>query len=247
MTRERFPLPTQERLQELFAYEPETGVVTAKVAKSHRGGYEVGDAVGYHDAFGYLKVTIDHRLYALHRVIWKLVTGEEPPAYLDHANRKKDDNRWANLRAADAVLNNANKGPSSTNFIGAKGVHVDRYSGRWHAAITVRGEHSELGVFDTREAAIEAYNSAAEAAFGEFACAETGPCRHFETVLTLCDDQLLDAFATAVRRLWSYQMKPSTPENVKADLLDIGLDISTELARIDPQRFGHMRTREHRS
>lgn len=243
MTKERFPLPSQERLHELFDYNAETGDLIAKTKRTGRGGWEPGDVVGYEDAYGYLKTTVDGRPLMLHRVIWKWVTGQEPPSHLDHVNRVKRDNRWANLREADARLNSANKPPSVVNFSGAKGVSISRYTGEWSASITIRGEARRLGKFVSREEAIEAYNAAARAEYGEFACLETGENKILVDVLVLCDDQLLDAFANATRRLWSYQLDKDVPEAVKAVLNDIGLDLSTELARIDPERFGQMRKR----
>lgn len=243
---ERRPLPTAERLRELFAYDPETGIVSAKTytaPKTKRKAVNIGDQVGYYDAFGYLKVTVDGKLYVLHRVIWKLVTGKEPPAYLDHANRVRDDNRWSNLREADAALNGANTGINRLNVSGAKGVSINRLNGKWLAQIHVRGVHRVLGNFDSREAAIAAYADAAKEAYGDFANTETGPQRVYLDVLTLVDEQLLASVAGAARKLFAAKLDPTLSDEAKAKLEAIGLDLSTELARIDPKNYGSMRKR----
>ena len=57
---------TMELLREIFDYDPETGVVTRKIA---RGNRKANASVGHYRG-GYLRVKIGKRLYELHRVIW---------------------------------------------------------------------------------------------------------------------------------------------------------------------------------
>lgn len=240
----RFELPQQERLSALFDYDPETGVVTAKTDRpSRRGAYKQGDRIGYLDAFGYLKVTVDGKPYALHRVIWKLMTGDEPPAHLDHINCVRHDNRWPNLRKADKSTNAANARISRANTSGVKGVRLASATGRWNASVTRNGVARHLGSFTSRDEAAEAYRKGAEDAFGEFARTGEGPQRVVFDVVELADDEFMASVVAAVRRLWSYKLTPGVPADVVQVLDDIGLDLSTQLARVSPARFGNMRVR----
>ena len=94
---------------------------------------------------------------------------------IDHEDGNGLNCQRANLRPASAELNaaNARKGgnyagrPASSQY---KGVYWNRTRSKWHAQITVQGRRRFLGYFaDERDAAL-AYDAAAYAAWGEFAC-----------------------------------------------------------------------------
>lgn len=147
-------LPTIERVRELLSYNPETGIVSWKVA---RGG-RVGDPAGtnYH---GYTKIFIDGRRYYAHRVAWLLHYGEWPKADIDHINGRRSDNRIANLRDVPRSINMQNQRSASAScksgFLGV----VSRGNG-WIAQISLGGKTRKLGTFDTPEAAHSEYLSA---------------------------------------------------------------------------------------
>lgn len=94
------PLPSLEELQERFNYDPETGQLTWKKPPGFRA--KPGDPAGYLTTKGYLRVKLGESHYRVHRLIWKLSHGEDPPAGMDidHINRDRTDNRLANLRLA---------------------------------------------------------------------------------------------------------------------------------------------------
>ena len=69
------PLPSAQRLNELFVYSPETGKLTYKVK---RGRFQVGTLAGTVLKNGYRQVVIDRSNYYASRLIWKLQTGEDP-------------------------------------------------------------------------------------------------------------------------------------------------------------------------
>ena len=46
-----------------------------------------------------------------HRLIWKVVTGQEPKGYIDHINGVRDDNRFENLRDVSPQGNALNSVP----------------------------------------------------------------------------------------------------------------------------------------
>jgi len=108
--------------------------------------------------------------YLEHRIIWKLVTGNDPVAEIDHANGVGDDNRWSNLREASRTQNAHNLKTPSTNTSGFKGVHWHAGARRWRATIKCEGTTPiHLGYFDDPEMAHAAYCSAADKFHGKFA------------------------------------------------------------------------------
>jgi len=155
------PLPTQERLQARFTYSPVTGQLF------HLKGRFKGQPAGYKALNGYLMVGGEH-LYA-HRVIWKLVTGEDPVGLeVDHIDGDRTNNAWHNLRLATSANNGHNRGRQSNNKSGFKGVSL-HVQGRWVARIKANGTHQHIGLYDTPEEAHAAYLAAAERLHGEFA------------------------------------------------------------------------------
>lgn len=148
---------TQERLKELFHYDPDTGHLTWL---SHRGRMAAGSRAGRDHHTGYREVRVDGVLYREHRIIWLLVTGSDPANECDHLNRKRGDNRWDNLRAADRAQNMQNRGLSPINTSGLSGASFHKARGKWRATICTRGKTRHLGHFDTAEDAHRAYVAA---------------------------------------------------------------------------------------
>lgn len=147
---------TAEQARSLFAYDPESGVVTRKRRTSSRApaGAEVGSP-----SKGYLNVCVAGRIYQLHRVIWLIVTGAWPCQEIDHADGDKKNNRWANLRDVTRTVNNQNRRrPYKNNTLGLQG--VSPYRGRFSAEIQVDGQRIRLGHFGSKEAAHSAYVAA---------------------------------------------------------------------------------------
>lgn len=88
---------TAERLRELLHYDPETGVMTRRVALSNRT--KVGDEIGrVNPSDGYRYACVDGKSHAVHRLVWLYVTGNWPEHQVNHDNDVRDDNRWTNLR-----------------------------------------------------------------------------------------------------------------------------------------------------
>lgn len=162
------PLPSQIVLQELFHYEPSTGALTWRRWKG--GTAHAGTTAGTPTPTGYIRVNCCGKLHMAHRLIWKLVTGDEPPEEIDHIDCDGSNNRWNNLRAADRADNAHNTRKPVTNTSGFKGVHWDTSTNRWCAQIKARSESPiYLGTFDTPEAAHAAYCRAAVLLHGQFA------------------------------------------------------------------------------
>ena len=158
---------SRTELFRLLRYEPDTGFFFWRVYRS-RGAY-AGDKAGTISAHGYVIINIRKKLYRAHRLAWFYVNGRWPDADLDHINGVRTDNRWANLRQATRSQNNGNSVAKSTNTSGYKGVYFRKDRDRWSASISLGNKTKNLGVFDTAEAARDAYALAARKHFGEFA------------------------------------------------------------------------------
>lgn len=115
---ERNPAPTRQYLMAVFSYDPATGAITK------RRGRGAGRRAEVKNHGGYLCVWHQHKCYRAHRLGWWFVTGEEPPASIDHINGDQTDNRFENLRAADAAIQRQNthkpRSDSATGFLGVE-------------------------------------------------------------------------------------------------------------------------------
>lgn len=167
-------LPDQIVLQKLLRYNPDTGVLlwnhrsvedfVPTVARTREWQQKwwnrrfADTVVGSLSTEGYLCARIMGNTYKVHRLIWKLVHGEDPD-FVDHVNGNRADNRLCNLRSVPRSENAKNL----TSRGGDLGVSLR--NGRWRARITDSGKLVQLGTFDTREEAIAA-RRAAEVALG---------------------------------------------------------------------------------
>lgn len=157
-------LPSVEYLRACFDYDPATGILrwkrrprkhfaSAKAWKAWNTKYD-GNIAGRINDEGYFTIYIMHRPYKGHRIIWKLMTGKEPPETMDHKNRDRSDNRWRNLKQSTHVAQALNRKVPLNNTSGFIGVW--RNGGRWRARI----RRTNLGYFDTPEEAGLAYKKA---------------------------------------------------------------------------------------
>lgn len=166
------PLPSTEYLRQCFFYSGKNGgLVWRNRPREHsttdRGWRSFNtqfagwltNCVAPH---GYVTMTINRRSYLAARVIWKMVTGEDPVDQIDHKNLDRTDNSWKNLRPATDVQNARNKGLRKDNTSGHQG--VVRVGNRW--GVTLKNHW--IGLFETFEEAVAAREAAAREAFGEF-------------------------------------------------------------------------------
>lgn len=170
-------LLTQERVRELFDYNPETGIVTRKTDAG--GGTRVGDIVGTSkNSWGHLRVSIDGKRYFLHRVVWLWVYGYMPEGLIDHINRKGWDNRIVNLREESDLCNARNASLRPDNKTGIKGVHFHNKTAKWLARVAINGEEKYLGVFSDFTEAV-ATRLAVEQCVGWIGCEEHTPAYQY--------------------------------------------------------------------
>lgn len=154
-------LPSQERLRELFVYDPISGLLSRRLPRVA--------GLGCVNNQGYLRVKIGRQVYFAHRLIWKMVTGQEPPPMLDHIDGDPLNNRISNLRAADHGGNQQNKGVPRNNTSGHKGVSWSKSHKSWQASIMSDGESRWLGRYKNIHDALKVVTEARGRLHGEFA------------------------------------------------------------------------------
>jgi hypothetical protein len=178
-------LPSQDELRTLLRYEPETGKLFWRERQAHQmkgidptrrewaarqfnSRYAGKEAFTSSDKLGYRHGKINWLNYQAHRVIWKLVHGEDPQV-IDHINRDPSDNRIVNLRNCTIAENSRNY--SKTNKAsGYRGVCWVKRDKAWAARISNgRGGKVSLGNFKNEVDAARAYDAAARSLHGEFA------------------------------------------------------------------------------
>jgi hypothetical protein len=154
---------SSEVLRELFSYNPETGELLWRPRPGSTWGINswnakypgkrAGTLVN-----GYWMVGLPEAgIFLAHRVIWKMVYGSDPQAFLDHINGDRSDNRLANLREATRSDNAQNKPTQRNNTSGFSGVHWVRRCKKWQSRIGIGGKKVVLGLFTSPEEAYQAY------------------------------------------------------------------------------------------
>lgn len=161
-------LPSIEVLLDAFNYNPESGRLTWKI-KSARQIVFGSFADSSINTAGYRRTGIGRDRFLTHRLIWKMMTGDDPVEFIDHIDQNKSNNTWANLRLATKAQNLCNHGPNKNNKTGLfKGVSFKKRNNRYLAQIQVNGVKKHLGYFLTPELARDAYIEAAKVLQGEF-------------------------------------------------------------------------------
>lgn len=167
-------LPSQELLLRLLRYEPETGklfwrrrelsdfqdrachparVTHAKWNRRHANKEAFTAEEGIKGGTKRYRVGICLSVrYKAHRIIWRMVTGENPDM-IDHIDGNSLNNRIENLRSVSHEINTRNQKLRSTNTTGVNGVIKHRTS--WHARVRVADRTLHLGAFATLEEAAE--------------------------------------------------------------------------------------------
>ena len=159
-------LPSKEILSTLLKYDPETGKLfwlarsgSERVEYMWNVAHAGKEAFTYKSPDGYLHGRICDIGARAHRVIWKMVHGDEP-AEIDHINGKRDDNTLSNLRRVTATENRRNSCVRHDNVTGTPGVYWEENHNKWRARIRVNGKQLHLGRFDEKAKAIEARKKA---------------------------------------------------------------------------------------
>ncbi len=146
-------LPEQKDLLKAFEYNSETGKIFKKLKdktistgckryRLDRNGEPWMHVISYNGV-----------QYASHRIIWRMVTGEDPaPLTIDHIDRNPFNNKWENLRLADAFVQSNNREWKATK--GHKGITFHKATQKWQVRIRKENKRIYLGVYKTKEEAI---------------------------------------------------------------------------------------------
>jgi HNH endonuclease len=159
---------------QLFIYNPRTGILRWKVSRSNRikAGEVAGTVKENHAgkpySRKYLQVNVDYRLLYVHRLIYQMVTGCAVPKgkQIDHKNGDGTDNRWLNLRVASRSQNMGNRDRNRTRKRNLpKGI-------QWHERdqlYVARFGDRNIKYSKSLKTAVAARRAAALAYYGEFA------------------------------------------------------------------------------
>lgn len=147
----------QRLVRKLFRYE--NGNLFWQVRTNSRIDFE--NPVGTPHTNGYLKTKIFKQDFYIHRLVYLFHKGLMPD-FVDHVNRKRDDNRIENLRECSHSNNHGNR-----EHLG--GIKFNEKHGNWKARITKNKVHFWIGTFATKAEAVEAYNKTSKKLFGAFA------------------------------------------------------------------------------
>jgi hypothetical protein len=162
----RLELPTQEVLQQVLDYNPETGKLFWKprdlslfkdngryLASSQMNTFNINfagkEALTAKHQDGYYYGNLFRRSVLAHRVIWKFVTGEDAE-YIDHIDGNRINNIFSNLRSVSMTANMQNKCIYKTNTSGHVGVYLK--NSKWIAQLGKK----HVGSYLTKEEAISA-------------------------------------------------------------------------------------------
>ena len=151
---------TKEVVEQLLAYDPETGEFRWKVS---RGTASAGRRAGCNNGRGYTHIRLLRKNRYAHRLAFLLMTGRLPLEQIDHKDGDRANNRWENLRVVTATENQQNrKQAQRNNASGFLGVTACTNSKKnpWAARIIVGYKKLHLGVFLTPEEAHAAYLAA---------------------------------------------------------------------------------------
>lgn len=145
-------LPSVEELECKFDYDSNTGDLI------HR---KTGKIAGTRTSAGYIQIYIQGHYYRAHRLVWRLLTGEDPgETTIDHIFGDRSDNRIEHLRLATQSEQNKNK-PTT------RGYRWDERRHRFIAFISINGRYTHLGCYREEEDAREAHLEARLEHYGE--------------------------------------------------------------------------------
>jgi hypothetical protein len=147
---------TQERLKELFYYDPGMGLFIRRISR-HK--HLKGEVAGSFLKNGRIEIGISGSVYYAHRLAWLYVYGAWPKNLIDHIDGNPANNRISNLRDVTHSENSQNQiKAKANNKTGFLGVYI--HGGKYRAVIRVSGKDKYLGCFDTPKEAHEVYKIA---------------------------------------------------------------------------------------
>ena len=101
--------------------------------------------------------------------VGRLLLDAQKGEIVDHINHNPLDNRRCNIRICTHRENNQNRRSQQTTRKRYRGIFWRAHRGKWDVQIVVNGRRCFFGGYVNEEDAARAYDTAAFAAFGEFA------------------------------------------------------------------------------
>ncbi len=112
----------------------------------------IGEKAGHINKKGYHQITINKKIYPLHRIIFFMFHGYFPDC-VDHIDNDKNNNKIENLRAATLTQNQYNKPISPKNTSGYKNVCLDKKTNKWFVRMRLNGKDQNFGSYFNKEIA----------------------------------------------------------------------------------------------
>ena len=139
-----------DALKEVFAYDPETGILSWRKPWGKR---PLGARAGTQRPDGYWVVNYKSEMFFVHRVAYAIHHGDITLGHIDHINGDRQDNRLENLREVTRSENQFNKAMCSNNTSGFRGVNWHKNSKSWVVRVCTKGKTKILGYFKDLELA----------------------------------------------------------------------------------------------
>lgn len=195
------PLPGQDELRRLLRYDPGTGKLfwlarsPSPVNNAWNAKHAGHEAFTATDPSGYRHGKVNGKVYQAHRIIWKIVHGNDPVA-IDHRNGNPSDNSLDNLRECTVAENSRNyskqRAGQSSSYRGVCWVKRDQ---KWAATISNgQGGKRSLGNYENEEDAARAYDAAAIEMHGEFATLNFPTARIRSALATTAGEAILRSY-----------------------------------------------------
>ena len=154
----------QQTLNELFEYR--NGNLYRKISTNSR--LKIGDKVGTIAKNGYVRTSINGKLYLVHRLIFLMEYGYLPND-IDHIDRNPSNNNIENLRPATRTQNQYNSTRKRTKN-NLKNVYWVPRLNKWVVRLNINGKPRHIGVFNDLDFADFVAQEARAKYHKEFAC-----------------------------------------------------------------------------
>lgn len=177
MTRYRKELPSLDYLEECFSLNKEGELIWKDRPSYHFSTNRqkacadrlTGSKAGSLQSNGYMAVSLNNKLYMVHRIVFKMFHDTEPGDVLDHIDQDKTNNHPINLREVNRQVNKS-RSTKVYNKNGYRGVYKRKDRSKYECRITnttrkdLRRDIS-VGYYDSAEEAAQAYNLAIDLLF----------------------------------------------------------------------------------
>jgi hypothetical protein len=142
----------EKDIRKALSYNPVTGIFTWLVVPN--GRIKLGSIAGCPYAKDdYLMIQFNRKQYRAARLAWWFYYNKWPDHQIDHINGDRKDNRIYNLRDVSGAENSRNKKWHRMGHL----LGTTKHGNKWLARITIDGKRINIGVYNTKEEAHDAY------------------------------------------------------------------------------------------